>query len=475
MKKILSIFLGITLFAACDLGDPFEVVNPNLDETIIGTPNSSAAWLEGTDRQMALSTNYWVVISEIASDNYVNTNTFYNQFMDDLVFDFTDTDLNLVHRGVARLREMALFGLNEVGPADVGYTEVQRSEFLYYAGISHIFTADMFQAAPATTGGPALSRDQHASAAVTYFEQAIMANPDNFAAYLGLARAYYRLGDKTQATNAANQVLTLDPMLLKNINFDPANSTGNRGGFNYTTNDLQLALYDRGGFDDLQPLPRLDFLDPKLYAISATVSSPIALAKAEEAHLIIAEAQLSDSDVGAARQTLKNLIALIAQRPTGTFDDSQEDRTQRNPGTRPDTSAVIVDGVEGLVLDRKDGPVTVPIVSGTSITDEILDAITDENEMLATLYLMRQEIFIAEGRRFSDMGLTYPMSENEIQQNSNIDASLSLADIPPFLDAVRTEIDAIDYNTETFVVTTIINVNQLIVENRTSQYVCPFH
>jgi len=179
--------------------------------------------------------------------------------------------------------------------------------------------------------------------------------------------------------------------------------------------------------------------------------------------------------VPAARQTLKNLIDLVAERPTASFDDSQEDRSERAPGTRPDTSAVVVDGREGLVLDRKSGLVTVPIVSGTSITPEMLDDISDEVDMLEMLYLMRQEVFIAEGRRFSDMGLTYIMSENEILLNDNVTMASSIADIPPFIEAVRSQLDDFEYDPETLVATIPVNVNRIIAENRTSPYVCPFH
>ncbi|NIQ53343.1 MAG: hypothetical protein GWN71_07850, partial [Gammaproteobacteria bacterium] len=40
---------------------------------------------------------------------------------------------------------------------------------------------------------------------------------------------------------------------------------------------------------EMQPLPRLDFLDPKFLDFDA----PIAVAKAEEMHLIIAEARMA--------------------------------------------------------------------------------------------------------------------------------------------------------------------------------------
>ncbi len=49
-------------------------------------------------------------------------------------------------------------------------------------------------------------------------------------------------------------------------------------------NTMQDALYDRSTFDDFQPLPTLDFLDPKYSRLSASEDSPIHYLKAEEAY-----------------------------------------------------------------------------------------------------------------------------------------------------------------------------------------------
>ena len=45
-----------------------------------------------------------IVPAEIASDNYVNSYSFYNQFMDRLVLDYTDRDIEQmqIEYGIAR-------------------------------------------------------------------------------------------------------------------------------------------------------------------------------------------------------------------------------------------------------------------------------------------------------------------------------------------------------------------------------------
>lgn len=478
MKKLIYILVSLVVLGGCQTINPFEVVNPNLsEEAVLGQPNSSKIWLNGIERQMAIATNWLVIPCEIASDNYVNLQTFYNQFLDDLDIQYQDNDMNVAHRGIGRVRASALYGLSNMGPEDPEYSAETEAAFNFYAGVAYLWGGMYFRELPGEPDGPLLPRETHFNAAIQYFDAALAIDGNNAAALLGRARANYYLGNKAAAVADANAAIAADGALIHNVNFDPVNAAGNRNGFNYTKNDLQLAIQERGGFDDLQPLPRLDFLDPKLYSISGTEDSPIALFKIEEAHLILAEAQLSDGDLPGAQQTMKNIIALVGTRPTATFDDSTEDRFERDPGSRPDTSAVVVDGKTGLVLNRKDGPVTVPTVSGTSLTDADVDALTTAEEALATLYLMRQEIFIAEGHRSVDMGLTWVISEIEALQNENIGEGhpSTQPDIPPFINAVKTDIDAFTYDPNALTCSITVDINAIIAANATSDYVCPFH
>lgn len=477
MKKIFYTAAIAAILTACNAVDPFEVVNPNLSESSLkGQPNSSSIWLKGIERQMAIAMNGVSVIAEITSDNYQNTNTFFNQFLDRLDINFTDNSMNVAFRGIGRLRENAVYGLNEIGPADPNYTDAIRAEYLFYEGISYLLAAEYFKGVPIVSRGPIVERAELLNLAIDRFTQSYDLD-QNTAALLARARAQYRAGNKASAVADANAAITAAPSFVKYVTFDPVNSLGNANGFNYTKNELQLALNERGNFDDLQPLPSLDFLDPKQAFISASEDSKIALLKIEEAHLIIAEAQLSDNNLAGAQATMKNIIGLVASRPTRTFSDATEDRTQRAPRSRPDSTHVVVDGRPGLVLYRKGDPITVPILSGTSLTNVDIDALGNSDDALRTLYLMRQEIFIAEGRRITDMGLTWVVSEIEALQNSNLGAGhpSTLPDIPPFLNSIKTEIDAFTYDAATGVVSITHDINQIIVNNKATAYVCPFH
>lgn len=476
-----GLFAIALALASCEAADPFETVNPNIGESdVIGVANSSLAWKAGLDRQMAITFNQIAVLSEIASDNYDNTNTFFNQFVDDFNIQWQDNDVNVAHRGIGRLREKALFGLNEVGPNDpAGYSDATRAEYNFYLGIAYLYAGEYYNALPQENKGPLVSKADNLNAAVNAFTAALAADPSHVGAMLGRARAYYRLGDDVNAVSDANAALAADDDYVRFIQFDPVNSQGNNNGFDYTKSNMQLALQERGGFDDLQPLPTLDFLDPKVYSISGSQDSDIPLLKAEEAHLIIAEAAIANNNLPGAATAMNNLLALIATRPSNTFDDSTEDRSQRDPGGRPDTSAVTVNGRAGLVLDRKAGPVTVPAISGTSAdAAEITAAVTaGEDAMLTLLYRMRQEIFIAEGRRFADIGLSYVISEVEALQNENIGAGhpSTVSSLPAFLTAIATEADEFDYDAAALTCTVTHDLNAIIVANKADDAVCPFH
>ena len=107
MQKILFsalvlIILMVGGLSSCDLFDPSNAENPNvLENSFLELDNSTELWLEGLERQMTLSLNNssttsgdgYIAVAEIASDNYVNTQTFFNQFMDDFIFDTTDDDI----------------------------------------------------------------------------------------------------------------------------------------------------------------------------------------------------------------------------------------------------------------------------------------------------------------------------------------------------------------------------------------------
>ena len=472
MKKIIIIFCSAILIFGCtgdfgDVTDFKEVQNPNLSEaSVVGQPNSASIWLSGLERQLALVFNETLVLSELGSDNYVNTQTFFNQFMDDLVIQITDPDMRDTQRSIQRLRELAKFGIAEVGPGDPNYDAETEAEFNYFEGLAYLFSGMYFSALPAEPVGLPVSADQHYQNAIAAFDIAIAVNakPEY---YLAKARANYYLGNKSEAVNAANNALALDDSFDRTVMFDESNGP---------SNTFEDALYERATFDDLQPLPTLDFLDPKYSFLDPNEDAPVHYMKAEEAYLILAEAALSDNDIVAARSNLTALLDLIGTREVRTIDDSIEQRSQVEEGSRPDNSAIVVNGRSGLVLSRQDGDVDVPSVSGTSLTAADVAAMQDDDAGLTLLYRTRQEVFIAEGIRLTDMGVKLVIHENEILLNENInegDAGTTPV-IPSFISAVIPDLDAISYTPGSGVATTAIDLNAVLVANKSSDQVVPF-
>ncbi|WP_421806410.1 hypothetical protein [Flagellimonas sp.] len=471
MKKLIIFSLSILAISCTgDFGDVVdfkEIENPNLSEaSVVGQPNSASIWLSGLERQLALVFNETLVLSELGSDNYVNTQTFFNQFMDELEIQITDPDMRDTQRQIQRLRELAVFGLDKVGPGDPNYNAATEAEFNYFEALSYLFSAMYFSALPQEPQGPAISSNEHYLRAISILDAAIALNakPEY---HLAQARAHYYLGNKDEAVAAATNALALSANFDRFVLFDAANGP---------SNTFESALYQRATFDDLQPLPTLDFLDPKYSFLSTSQDAPVHYLKAEEAYLILAEAALADNNITAARTNLNNLLDLIDTREVRNIDDSIEQRTQVDPGSRPDSTIVVVNGREGLVLNRQSGPVDIPSVSGTSLTAEDIAAMQDDDAGLALLYRTRQEVFIAEGLRFVDMGVKLVIDENEILLNENInegDAG-TIAVIPPFIASITSDLDAIEYVSGSETATTVIDLNEILVANKSSNFVVPF-
>ncbi len=482
MKKIVSTICMVLLLISCtdnfsSVVDFTKVENPTLSEaSVVGQPNSSVIWLDGIKQNMAFVYNELLVLAELGSDNYVNTQTFYNQFLDNLTLLSADPDLRDATREVARLREMAKFGLEFVGPGDSEYSSEQEADFNFYLGLSYMYAGMYFPALPQEPGGAAISASQNYQDALVAFDKAIALNPGQTRYLLAKARVNYYLGDKTAAVAAATAALAIDDSFDNIVRFDADAPTGTPDGTN-PANVMESALYQRATFDDLQPLPTLDFLDPKYSFLSDGEDAPVHYLKAEEALLILAEANLSDGNVAAAQDNLTDLLELIATREVRSIDDSIEGRTEGMPRSRPDSTIVVVNGREGLVLNRHSGDVEIPSVSGTSLTAEDIESLTADDDGLELLYRTRQEVFIAEGLRFVDMGLKLIIDENETLQNENIsETDLGAVPlIPSFISAVASDLDAITYDAATGVATTVVDVNKILVANKTSPEVLPFH
>ncbi len=422
MKKL--IFLCTLLlafsFEACDLVDGTGVENPDLTlDQALSQPNSAERWVNGLKEQLATTYNEFIVTAELTTDNYVNNETFFNQNVDSGTLRDIDDDFDDAQHAIATLREQAEFGLETVLAADEGAAGGSlEAEMHFYKGVANVLAGELFTALPPDGDTVAVAPSEHFQTAVQDFQNAIDIEP-TVGYYIGQARAYYNLGDKANARDLAQTAIDNNATndYLRSVEFD---------GVDGPSNTLQDAVADRSSFDDLQPLPRLDFLDPK-YGQAGDQESPIPMLKIEEAYLILAEAELSDNNLTDAQQQLDNLLDVVSNRPTRDFNELAEERVESDEVTqRPNEAAYEVRASaddpfrSGLVLDRTEAT-TVPTVSGTSVTSTMINGLSDTGaDAVELLYLLRQEIFMGEGRRMVDLGIRWPTSENEALNNPNI-------------------------------------------------------
>lgn len=465
-----------TLLVSCDAFKPTDVVNPNItDKQFIGTPGAGAAWVLGTQRQFLLTYNQVVQNAELVSDNYFNNYTTNNQLFDEAIIQDIDPQVTSIQSSIARLRDVASFGLDTIFPRDSVMTAQDRAELLFYRGASYLYAGEGFVALPATANGVVATWQELLGLAIADFTQSRTLATDNntrLTNTLALARAYHRLGNKAKAVEEASALLAASPSFLKNLAFDGINGPGN---------SMQGVL--TSSVNNFQPLPRLDFLDPKYPNRGANVQSPAAFAKAEEAHMILAEALLSDNNVAGAKARLTQLLALVQSRPTESVDSRLQLRGRNgNKVIYPNSSATRVAFapgeplLPGYVVTRSAGNITVPIVSGTSVTQSRIDAITTVDDGLYVLYLMRQEIFLAEGRRMADLGIRMPVAFTEVLANANAiaGAPYTVATIPSFIPP-SFGMDRFTYDETANTAIMAYDMNRILVQNKTSPDVLPFN
>ncbi len=480
VRLVVLISVSLYLYGCEDPSDDFQPRNPDLVvSAVLGTAESSARLILGCERQLALAYQEVIPIAELVSDNYVNTQTFFNQDVDGLTISYQDPDAADSQFDIQRLRTLANFGLDIMGPADPGYTPAQEAEFLYFRGIAQLLGGSYFNRLPIAADSIVGTRSQLYELAIADFTEAldvlergaIEGGELSNSILLARSRAYYQNSDCAAATEDARNLLEASPEFIRYVQFDVVNGV---------ESTIQDAIFDRGSFDDLQPLPRLDFLDPKYNnQIDPTDDVDIPYLKAEEAHFIITESLLSEGDLEGAKQQLLTLLGLVSARPLVTIDDSAEGRTNETNINRPDTSSIRVrsstdaDFMSDLILDRGTQVITVPQVSGTSIDSSEVGALSSIDDALYTLYLMRQEVFIAEGRRSIDLGLTFTISENELLLNENVTEADVEPTIPDFIQSRAGSIDAFTYDTEAGEVTITEDLNRVLVSNRESDFVVP--
>ena len=469
--KYIPIVLSIMSLASCDLVTPDDIINPNVDEdTFLHSDNPMETWVNGTEKELALRVSDFVELMEILSDNYFNNYTRSSKVFDVPQLLYTDADVTLLQRNVGALREMADYGLTKVAAADPNTTAADRFHLLYIKAYSMILAGDFFRALPIENGGDVVEWDGQMQKAMEVLNDALpLAQNDTDRAFIHTlyARAAHRVGNREEAVSHARQALTLSKDFYRQVRFDSKNGVLSRA---------QEAIWS----DWFQPLPRLDFLDPKYFQLTSTDQCPITLAKAEENYLILAEAALASNNLTEAKQHLTALLQLVLSRPVQSgINDQLEGRYNGGLKSFPNDPTYRVQASpndslrSGLIIDRRPPHlISIPYISGTSVTQEMIDGLDNHDSALELVYLMRQEIFFAEGRRPADLGIRLPLCEAEAA-NTGSGAAYTEAWIPSFVPK-NYGLDDFIVDDEAKTVTITHNMNRIIVENAHSKDVAPF-
>lgn len=472
-KQTLLISLTALLFTSCDLVEPGNTINPNVDEEkFLNTPKAMQTWVNGAKATFATNLSEFIVRDEMISDNYFNAYTRISNTFDIPSLPYTDDEVEQMQRCVGAIREAAAYGINTVAKHDATTTSADLFTLYTMHAYADIMAGESFTALPAESKGFVKPWQDHLVLALEMLEKAETlsdSNEDRAFVETLMARAYYKMGIKDKAVAAAREALRLSPTLLRQVTFD---------GDNNVNNTLQSFIW--GAM--LQPLPRLDFLDPKYFKTSSTEERPINIAKAEEDYLILAEAAVADGNLSEARTELTQLLALVKERPvkTGLMDD--DDRNQGKTNAYPTGAGISVRASAddpyrgGLVLDRSVA-IAVPYISGTSVTADMINNATSVDALLETIYLMRQEIFFAEGRRTADLGIRIPLCDVEFAALKENDATGPKSGYKEYTEAVIPSyipldkgMDAFTWDKEAKMVTINYNMNRILVENHATAF-----
>jgi|AFSR01.1.fsa_nt_gi hypothetical protein len=493
-----------------NLFDPTRVQNDNVtEENLIANPdNTTRSVLTGMRRTLVIGYGALGTLTELASDNYTNATSFVSQLLDTPSL-ITGTDLTLAggaaYFNLLRVNAVAEFAFSSIVPNDRQATNLQRAEIRFLQAMALILLAENWSHFPIEDKGqPRSAREvlqiaiQRLQEAQTLAATAPSVNAaDNLAdglgdirmnIFLALARAHRLLGNKAEARRNAEAALARRAAYVYYVRPD-------------ITNGPIPDIYNHSLIrtdNNFQPLPRLEFLDPKCASIQG--ATPLPLLKTEECHLILAEIALSDNNLPEARAQMRSAVTLARSRPTELFSDANERRIASpagpaltaitvatnfpGPGNLPSRILVLpsptarlttnADSVYAASLVRRRGPgsppFALPIVSGTSLTPADIDALpNDRTTLVRTLYLLRQEIFFLESRRMSDLGIRFPVPERQTQTNPNMPLGSpgTLVVVPEWIPAGNAALNTYTVTTSGgFTIITIQNdMNDVIARN----------
>ncbi|UCC27119.1 MAG: hypothetical protein JSU98_08410 [Gemmatimonadales bacterium] len=462
----LAAMIGI---AGCDFLDPTKVENPRTTaDDLANAQEPTRALLPGLRAQFARLIAANTVVSEVVSDNFsIHGTGLFKEW--DSPRDVTPTVANSTgtstgnYWNAQELRALASFVIDEIAPGDETAAAEDVAEAHYYRGMAYLLLAENFSYAPLARDEAPVPATQLLTFAVQDLQAATGAGGEvATAAQAGLARAYRWQGDAASAAAAANAVLGADATFLFLQEYDAS-----------SIDNSPFAFLVLRALQEMQPLPRLDFLDPKYL----DREQGIAVAKAEEMHLILAEIALAGGNLPGARDALGAAIDLAQSRTTTSFFD-EDPRLNADLSVRPRSSAIEIRAdanspyISGLVLDRP-GNTTQRVVSGTSVAAaDVADMSADE--LWYAFHLVRQEILFLEGRRMADLGIRLPMMLREIDANSAIDPGDpgTLAFVPAYIppaDQMDLFTPASPYdgngNLVTNQVTMTVDMNRILADN----------
>jgi tetratricopeptide (TPR) repeat protein len=472
-----GMLLVLTAVVGCDTLDPTKVNNPNpTAEDLANASEPTRALLPGLRAQMARALTATTNANAIISDDY------------EIGFSNITGEVNSPHAvtpdggtyntyggyGIYwNLQELRAFGdfiLQDIIPGDPSATNAQRAEAHFLRGMAYLIQGENFTAVPNAPDTDPLPWGELLGLAIQDFEAAIGLSPGAervLSARAALARAHRAAGNAAQAESFAVAALSADPEFvvaqrfftaeIENPNFPPGRSR--------------------------QPLPRLDFLDPK----ADSRDTPVALTKAEEMHLILSEVAMSRGAYAEAAGHIADAVRLAHTRPRGQA--ISDDLRTNFPGitVRPRTAGILVRADaespfrDGLVITRP-GPVEVPLVSGTSLDADSVAALVDAEEIRHAHWLARQEIFFLEGRRLNDLGVRLPIAAMEIDTSPRVSrgdpaATVQVPNYIPTGNAVNEFSPRSPYVNQTGggelatnEVTILVDLNRILARERVSRF-----
>jgi hypothetical protein len=462
--------------SACSFLDPTNVENPRTTaDDLADTPDPVAALLPGLRAQFARATSAQTVLTEVVTDNYSIHGTGLSKTYD-TPRDIGPSSVNSTGTATGlywnsqELRALSEFVIEDLVPVDETATAEDVAEAFYYRGMAHLLLAENFVGAPVEEDGEPITPDQLLDLAITDFQAAINGGPViGVAAQAALARAYRWKGDRNASSAAANAALSAAPDMLWIRTFD-ANSISQQAYFFLVNRALQ----------EMQPLPRLDFLDPKYL----DRESAIAIAKAEEMYLILAEINLVGGSLDVGKGHLATAISLANDRVRVEFTDFDQ-RLNADLSIRPRDASIKIRAdasspfLSGLVLDRPGGTYNQMVFSGTSLDPDSIQGLTSADEVWHAFWLARQEILFLEGRRMADLGIRLPIMLREIDANPNIEMSDPVAQV--FVPTYIPQFDEMDLftpaspydageNLITDEVTMMHDMNKILAANNVSPF-----